>query len=252
MTLSAGIDIGSSTIKLTVLENGCMRNWEVAPSTSQPLLAAHSLLNTLEPDIPVVATGYGRDLLESERIISTISEIKAHAIGARFLFPSCRSIIDIGGQDVKVISLDVSGKVNRFEMNDRCAAGTGKFLEVMAHKLNLSLENFSASGLEGKDGIKISSLCTVFAESEIIGLLHRGCSTENISRALHWSVVNRIKTMFSRVEAIGPTAVTGGGSRNGALIHLFQESLQSDILSSEHSQIAGSLGCAISANPQGG
>jgi (R)-2-hydroxyacyl-CoA dehydratese activating ATPase len=249
MTVSAGIDIGSSTIKLTVIENGCIRNWEVVPATSQPLISANSLLNTVGPDIPVVATGYGRDLLESEHPVPTISEIKAHAIGARFLFPSCRSIIDIGGQDVKVITLDASGKVARFEMNDRCAAGTGKFLEVMAHSLNYSLEMFSGSALKGKDGVKISSLCTVFAESEIIGLLHRGCSTEDISRALHWSVVNRIRTMFSRLEAIGPTVITGGGSKNIALIHLFREILQSDIWCSEHSQLAGSLGCAISANP---
>jgi (R)-2-hydroxyacyl-CoA dehydratese activating ATPase len=248
MTVSAGIDIGSSTIKWAVLENGCVRNWEVAPSTSHPLLLVKSFLDTIGPGIPVVATGYGRDLYESDRIVSTISEIKAHALGARFLFPSCRSIIDIGGQDVKVIALDSSGKVSRFEMNDRCAAGTGKFLEVMALKLDYSMEQLSASALKGKDGIKISSVCTVFAESEIIGLLNRGCSPEDISRSLHQSVVNRIKTMFSRVEAIGPTVITGGGSRNMALVRLFHESLQSDILTSEYSQIAGSLGCAISAN----
>lgn len=247
MTVSAGIDIGSSTIKLAVIENGCIRNWEVVQSASQPLLTVNSLLNTIEPDIPIVATGYGRDFLEAERPISTISEIKAHAIGAKFLFPSCRSIIDIGGQDVKVITLDISGKVARFEMNDRCAAGTGKFLEVMAQRLEFTLEKFSSAALQGKDGIKISSLCTVFAESEIIGLINRGCSTEDISRALHWSVINRIKTMFSRVEAIGPTVITGGGSKNIALLELFRECLQSEILISEYSQIAGALGCAISA-----
>jgi predicted CoA-substrate-specific enzyme activase len=247
MTVSAGIDIGSSTIKLAVLENGHIRNWEVVPSASQPLMAVASLLKSVEPETPLWATGYGRDLLELKHAVPTISEIKAHAIGARFLFPSCRSIVDIGGQDVKVITLDASGKISRFEMNDRCAAGTGKFLEVMAHRLNYSLEMFSGSALKGKDGVKISSLCTVFAESEIIGLLNRGCSTEDISRALHRSVVNRIQTMFSRLEAIGPTAITGGGSRNTALLELFRESLQSKILNSEYSQIAGALGCAISA-----
>ena len=248
MTVSAGIDIGSSTIKFALFSDGNIVKWEVVPSTSQPLLAANAFLNKLEPDIRIFATGYGRDLIEAERTIPTISEIKAHAIGARFLFPSCQSIIDIGGQDVKVVSLDQNGKVSRFEMNDRCAAGTGKFLEVMAHRLDYSLEKFGASALNGKDGIKISSFCTVFAESEIIGLLNRGCSTEDISRALHWSVVNRIKTMFSRVEATGPTVITGGGSKNVALLELCRESLQSEILNSEYSQIAGALGCAISAN----
>jgi predicted CoA-substrate-specific enzyme activase len=249
MTVSAGIDIGSSTIKLTVMENGRIRNWEVVRSTSRPFSSVNSVLSAIEPDIPLVATGYGRDFLETERSVPAISEIKAHAVGARFLFPACRSIIDIGGQDVKVITLDSSGKVSRFEMNDRCAAGTGKFLEVMAHRLDFSLDAFSASALAGKDGIKISSLCTVFAESEIIGLLHRGCSPEDISRALHWSVVNRIRTMFSRVEAIGPAVITGGGSKNVALLHLLREGLQSEVLSSKHSQIAGSIGCAIAATP---
>jgi (R)-2-hydroxyacyl-CoA dehydratese activating ATPase len=248
MTVAAGIDIGSSTIKLAVVENGRIRHWEVAPSASQPFTTANSLLKTLEPAIPVVATGYGRDFIESERPVPTISEIKAHALGARFLFPSCKSTIDVGGQDVKVITLDASGKVARFEMNDRCAAGTGKFLEVMAHRLDLTLEDFGAAALRGNDGIKISSLCTVFAESEIIGLINRGCSTEDISRALHWSVVKRIATMYSRVEASGPTIVTGGGAKNVALVQLLKERLGVEIVNSEYAQIAGAVGCAISAD----
>jgi predicted CoA-substrate-specific enzyme activase len=247
MSLSAGIDVGSSTIKFVILDDGKIVNWEVVPSTSQPLSASKALLDNLGADVPVVATGYGRDMIEFERKIPTVSEIKAHASGARLLFPSCRSIIDIGGQDVKAIALDNNGRVSRFEMNDRCAAGTGKFLEVAAGKFNCSLEEFSSAALKGKDGIKISSLCTVFAESEIIGLINRGCSPEDISRALHWSVVNRIKPMFSRVDAAGPTAITGGGSKNAAILELFRQCLQTEILHSPYSQIAGAIGCAISA-----
>jgi predicted CoA-substrate-specific enzyme activase len=247
MTISAGIDIGSSTIKFVVIDNGTIKRWEVVPSASQPLDSVQALLNTLDSMVPLVATGYGRELLASSRSVSTISEIKAHALGARFLFPSCRSIVDIGGQDVKAISLDASGKVARFEMNDRCAAGTGRFLEVMAGRLNCSLEMFSSSAFKGKDTVKISSICTVFAESEIIGLLNRGCPPDDVSRALHWSVVRRIHTMFSRVDAIGPTVITGGGAKNMALVHLFGELLKSDIFSSEHSQITGAIGCAVSA-----
>jgi predicted CoA-substrate-specific enzyme activase len=247
VTISAGIDIGSSTIKFVVLENGGIKRWEVVPSASQPRISVNALLNTLEPDVALVATGYGRELLKSNASIPIISEIKAHASGARFLFPACRSIIDIGGQDVKVIALDSAGKVARFEMNDRCAAGTGRFLEVMADKLDYSLEMFSSAALKGKDGIKISSICTVFAESEIIGLLNSGSSSDDISRALHWSVVNRIHTMFSRIGAIGPTVITGGGAKNIALAHLFREILKSDVFTSEYSQIAGSIGCALAA-----
>jgi predicted CoA-substrate-specific enzyme activase len=248
VNIAAGIDIGSSTIKFVVLDSGNIKCWEAVPSASQPRLTVKALVDTLEPGIPLVATGYGRELLSQEAAIPAISEIKAHALGARFLFPECRSIIDIGGQDVKVISLDSCGKVTRFEMNDRCAAGTGRFLEVMADKLKISLEMFGSSALKGKDGIKISSICTVFAESEIIGLLNRGCSADDVSRALHRSVVTRMSTMFSRVEAIGPTVLTGGGSKNIALLHLLRETLESDVLISGHSQIAGAIGCALSAN----
>jgi len=247
MPLSAGIDIGSSTVKFVILDNHNIAKWEVVPSTSQPLKVSKTFLDKLEEDIPVTATGYGRDLIEADRKIPTISEIKAHALGAGFLFPSCRSIIDIGGQDVKAISLDNNGRVNRFEMNDRCAAGTGKFLEITSGKFNYTLEEFRSAALRGKDGIKISSLCTVFAESEIIGLINRGCSPEDISRALHWSVVNRIKPMYRRVEATGPTAVTGGGAKNAALVELLSQCLQTEILHSPYSQIAGAIGCAISA-----
>jgi (R)-2-hydroxyacyl-CoA dehydratese activating ATPase len=251
MTISAGIDIGSSTIKFVIIENGTIKRWEVVPSASQPLASVNALLGTVDSKVPLVATGYGRELLASNRSVLIISEIKAHALGARFLFPSCRSIVDIGGQDVKAVSLDASGKVARFEMNDRCAAGTGRFLEIMADKLNCSLEMFSSSALKGKDTVKISSICTVFAESEIIGLLNRGCLSDDISRALHWSVVRRIHTMFSRVEAIGPTVITGGGAKNIALVHLFRDLLNSDIFYSGHSQIAGAIGCAVSACPCG-
>jgi predicted CoA-substrate-specific enzyme activase len=247
MTVSAGVDIGSSTIKLTVLEDSRIKGWEVVPTTSQPLASVNRLLESVDCGIPLVATGYGRDLFAMQRDTPTVTEIKAHALGARFLFPLCRSVIDVGGQDVKVISLDAAGKTTRFEMNDRCAAGTGKFLEVMARTLNYSLEEFGMSALNGKDGVKISSVCTVFAESEIIGLLHRQCPAADISRALHLSVVSRIQTMFSRVEAIGPTVLTGGGSKNIALARLLSDVLQLEILSSDHSQIAGALGCAISA-----
>jgi (R)-2-hydroxyacyl-CoA dehydratese activating ATPase len=194
-----------------------------------------------------VATGYGRDLIEAIRPAKTISEIKAHALGARFLCPSCRSVIDIGGQDVKVISLDASGKIAKFELNDRCSAGTGKFFEIMAEKLGYTLIEFGHDALTGKPGVTLNSQCTVFAESEIIGLLNRGCSRNDISRAIHISATNRITTMFNRIEAIGPTVITGGCSKNLALVRFIEENLDTEISNSSNSQFAGSIGCALSA-----
>jgi predicted CoA-substrate-specific enzyme activase len=247
MTISVGIDMGSSTIKCVVLSNNQVQRWEVASATSQPLNTAQKLLESLESTIPVVATGYGRDLLETHFSCATISEIKAHSLGARFLFPECCSVIDIGGQDVKAIILDASGKIKRFEMNDRCAAGTGKFLEIMAQRLDYTLEEFSFAALRGADGVSISSMCTVFAESEIVGLLNRGCLPEDISRALHQSIVKRITSMFNRIEGNGPVALTGGGAKNAALLHFFENTLHASIPFSEYSQLAGAIGCAIHA-----
>ena len=244
MSFSAGIDIGSSTIKLAVLKDGAIVHSYVAPSTAQPLGAARTLLASLEPDTPLVATGYGRDLVDAIRPTQTISEIKAHALGARFLFPGCRSVVDVGGQDVKVIALDANGKAARFEMNDRCAAGTGRFLEVMANKLECSFEEFGNRALAGSDGLKINALCTVFAESEVIGLLNRGCSSADIARSLLQSMVARIKTMFFRVEALGPVFISGGGAKNRALVSFLQEALSLEVVCSEQSQIAGAIGCA--------
>lgn len=250
MGVSAGIDIGSSTIKICVMDNGTISRIQMVPSSCDPQERSKKLLASIDESIPLVATGYGRDLVEAFRSVTTISEIKAHALGARYLFPTCQSVIDIGGQDVKVISLDSLGKMVRFEMNDRCSAGTGKFLEVMAEKMELSFSDFSKAALAGKPGVELSSQCTVFAESEVVGLLNRGCSRDDICRALHWSVVNRIKAMYSRIDAQGPIVLTGGCARNLALVEFLGEALASGVLTSEHSWFAGSIGCALIAAHQ--
>ncbi|MFA4916232.1 MAG: acyl-CoA dehydratase activase [Syntrophales bacterium] len=248
--ITAGIDIGSSSIKLTILENLSIVRRELVPATFRPLEAASELLALVPAGSPVFATGYGRDLLEAKFNIPTITEIKAHALGARLLFPNCKTIIDIGGQDMKIIQLDSKGKVARFEMNDRCAAGTGKFLEVMAKRLGFTLFDFSKAGEAGKDTVTISAMCTVFAESEVVGLVNRGFSREDISRALHSSVVKRIAAMYKRLESENSfTVVTGGGARNTALLTLLGEVLCTGIHYSDDSQLAGALGCALNAIP---
>ena len=245
MTITAGIDIGSSTIKLSMLVDGAPSQCEVVPSTHHPQDQARKILNSVPRDVLLVATGYGRDLIEAIRPVATISEIKAHALGARHLCPSCRSVIDIGGQDVKIISLDAAGKISKFELNDRCSAGTGKFFEIMAEKLGYTLSEFGNEAIIGKPGVAINAQCTVFAESEIIGLLNRGSTRKDISRAIHLSAINRIKAMFCRIDAIGPTAITGGCSKNLALVKFLKENLDVEILNHPYSQFAGSIGCAF-------
>lgn len=248
MTLTAGIDLGSTTIKLVLMENGSIIKKEIADAASQPLETARALLRQVPAGSPLLATGYGRDMIEVDRNIPTITEIKAHAAGARFLLPSCAAVIDIGGQDVKTITLDKSGRVSKFEMNDRCAAGTGKFLEVMAHRLGYALDEFAQVATDGPGTVTINAMCTVFAESEVVGLLNRGMERVAIARALHKSTAKRISTMFNRnATPPGPVLVTGGGSRNRLLVAFLARLIDRPVETHDLSQYAGAIGCACIA-----
>lgn len=246
MTLTAGIDLGSTTIKLVILEDGILVEKKIADAASHPLETARALLRQVPEGCPLLATGYGRDLLEVDRDIPTITEIKAHGAGARFLLPSCAAVIDIGGQDVKTIALDNSGRVSKFEMNDRCAAGTGRFLEVMALRLGYTLDEFAQVAPDGPGTVTINSMCTVFAESDVVGLLNRGMDREAIARALHQSTAKRIFAMFNRnATQPGPVLVTGGGSRNRLLVALLGELTDRPVETHDLSQYAGAIGCAV-------
>lgn len=249
MSISAGIDIGSTAIKLAVIENGHIVKREAADAASRPLDAAKDLLSHLPESCPVVATGYGRDLVDVAYGFPTITEIKAHAVGARFLDPDCSAVIDIGGQDVKAMVLDTAGKVSKFEMNDRCSAGTGRFLEIMANRLGFTLEEFQRTSARSAAAVTVNSMCTVFAESEVIGLLARGFKREDIGHALHLSIARRIAAMFSRIGQSGcHVLATGGGSLNTLLISMVGTLTGCAINNGELSQYAGAIGCALHAN----
>ncbi len=239
-----GIDIGSRTIKLVHLAGDTVSRREVADATSRPAEVVATLLAD-HPGIPCLATGYGRHLLEIHDIPS-VTEIKACARGVASLYGGNRTVIDIGGQDVKVIVLDDRGKVSRFEMNDRCAAGTGKFLEIMAQRLDYTLKDFGRAALAGSDSLTISSLCTVFAESEVIGLLNRSERREDIARAIHRSVIKKVSGMFKRIAPPGGSVTAvGGGVRNQAVVQLLEGELQRPIDVPEHPQIVAALGAAL-------
>ena len=245
MTLKAGIDLGSTVIKIVIINDGVIVNKELSGAATQPLEGALALLRLVPEGCPILATGYGRDLLEVELGVRTITEIKAHAAGARFLAPGCTAVIDIGGQDVKAIALDNRGNAAKFEMNDRCAAGTGKFLEVMAHRLGYTLEEFSDAAATGPEAVTINSMCTVFAESEVVGLLNRGVERKAIAHALHTSIAKRISSMFNRLSTLpGPVLVTGGGSRNRLLVALLGNLLSRPVETHDLAQYAGAIGCA--------
>jgi predicted CoA-substrate-specific enzyme activase len=244
--LVTGIDIGSRAIKLIVLDAGHDRivASRKVETTFNPLEQSRRILASVKGD-RLVATGYGRKLAQENFRAETITEIQAHALGARNLFPDCASVLDIGGQDTKAIALDDRGRVRKFEMNDRCAAGTGKFLEFMATSFQLSIENFGNFALQGEPGLTINSMCTVFAETEATSLMARGHRPQDIALALHLSVVKRSLSMLRRVSTNGTLVFSGGVARNRCVVKLIEKEIGSSLLIPQDPDMVGALGAAL-------
>lgn len=241
-----GLDIGSRTIKLALLENAKLKDFRCIETSYDPKAQIKNLLAELKYD-RLMATGYGRNLAQQHFGAETITEIRAHAIGVRSLFPKVRTILDIGGQDTKAIALSPEGQVIKFEMNDRCAAGTGRFLEIMALALGVDLQGLSKLALEATHAAPISSLCTVFAESEVVGLIGRGEDRRVIAKGVILSIARRSLSLLKRVKIQQPVVFTGGVAQNKAVITALQELLKTSILVPENPQITGALGAALCA-----
>ncbi len=244
--LAAGIDVGSRTIKLVVLDSDADRavTFRKSETTYNPLDRCRNIMDGWRWDL-LIATGYGRKLVQKSFGCQTITEIQAHALGARNLFPEARSVLDIGGQDTKAISLADDGRVRKFEMNDRCAAGTGKFLEFMATSFQIPVERFGDFALRGRPGLTINSMCTVFAETEATSLMAQGHDPEDIARALHLSVVKRSVSMLKRVSTGGPLVFSGGVARNRCVADLIRQEMSSELLIPEDPDVVGALGAAL-------
>ncbi len=243
----AGIDIGSRSVELVLLEGGRMVDWAKLPTTFDPLAQCRRLLEGIN-GVPLVATGYGRRLLKDnfgDRQITVITEIQAYALGARYLSPQARTVLDIGGQDTKAIALAPDGRVLKFDMNDRCAAGTGKFLEFMATALQVELEAFGAFALRADKRLQINSMCTVFAESEATSLMARGETAANIALGLHLAIVQRTVAMLHRVGLTPPLCFAGGVAHNSCVVKLLEESLQTTLIVPEQPDLVGALGAAL-------
>ncbi|MEA4856295.1 MAG: acyl-CoA dehydratase activase [Solidesulfovibrio sp.] len=246
-----GIDIGSRSIGLVALKDGRTVRALTVPTTYDLLRQCRRVLEG-ERAARVVATGYGRKLFaqafeaaDALGPVSDITEIQAHALGARALFPQARTVLDIGGQDTKVIALSEAGKVVKFEMNDRCAAGTGKFLEFMAVALQVPLEDFGAFALAADKRLRIGSMCTVFAETEATTLMAMGERPENIAMGLHLAIVGRVSAMAGRVGGRGPLVFSGGVARNACVVRLLAESLGQAPLIPDEPELVGALGAAL-------
>ncbi len=243
----AGIDIGSRTIELVVVDGkGRVVKSLKADTGFDPMAEARRLMDGVGYD-GIMATGYGRNLFEIAFEAPTVTEIKAHARGARAFFAQATSVLDIGGQDSKAIALFANGKVKKFEMNDRCAAGTGKFLEIMARTLGFDIEAFGDEALRAEKETAISSMCTVFAESEVTSLIAKGQDRREIALGVHASVMRRVAAMLQRAAPEGDVVFTGGVANNGCLRSLLAQKLGRKVRHSPQAQFAGALGAALIA-----
>jgi predicted CoA-substrate-specific enzyme activase len=242
-----GLDVGSRSIELVLTEAGQVVQQAKLPTTFDPLAQCHRLLDNLPP-ARIVATGYGRKLVAEHLMhqrVTAITEIQAYALGARHLDPGVRTVLDIGGQDTKAIFLGENGKVVKFEMNDRCAAGTGKFLEFMATALQVPLEDFGGFALTADRRIQINSMCTVFAESEATSLMARGEKPANIALGLHLAIVQRTLAMLRRVGVGEPVLFAGGVAHNPCVHALLEEHLGMSVIVPDQPDLVGALGAAL-------
>lgn len=250
----AGLDIGSLTIKAVIFEENKIKGFTIVPTGADVnKLTKDCLELTLKrtgndfKDLQViVATGYGR--INVPFADKSITEITCHALGANWLNPDTRTVIDIGGQDSKVISGDQDGRVVDFVMNDKCAAGTGRFLEVMAQALGVKTEELGEKSLQSRKKIKISSMCTVFAESEVISLIAEGEAKEDIIRGLHEAISNRICSMANRLRLENTITLTGGVAKNIGMVRALKKRLKAKVYVPEEPQIVGALGAAVAAS----
>ena len=253
--LVGGCDVGSATGKAVVMKDGEIISYVIIPSTTKPEVTARLVMDeamekaglSLIEDLDyIVGTGYGR--LKVPFANENISEITCHARGAYWMSPTVRTVVDIGGQDCKVMSIDDKGKVLEFVMNDRCAAGTGRFFEAMARALDCGLEGLSELSLQAKRPATITSQCSVFAESEVITLVNEGVELADIAAGLHNSIAGRLNAMVRKVGLVEDVALTGGCAKNEGLAKALEGKLGVSVRKlPQDPQIAGAVGAALIA-----
>lgn len=248
-----GIDVGSRTTKAIALgKNGIIAkavqptNWDTAGCSKSVLDELMQAAEISDPAACIVySTGYGRDSVAVSK--RRITEITCHARGAAYINRSTRTVIDIGGQDAKAISVSADGFATDFVMNDRCAAGTGRFLEFMADSIGLPLQEFAELGLKSRVNVEISSMCTVFAESEMLSLKARGTAREDVIAGLHYAIAKRLAVMAAKIGCRSPVLLTGGVALNGTLRKALADTIEMEIEVPEDPVIIGALGAALLA-----
>lgn len=258
-----GCDLGSTAGKAVLLEVGeggaKIAAYGIEPSGFSPNETAALVIDRVCAEVGIArediaamcCTGYGREHVSL--IPHNVSEISCHARGAHFLRPDVRTIIDVGGQDVKTIALSGKGRVLDFAMNDKCAAGTGKFFEAMARTLRVTVEELGQMSLRATEPTPVSSTCSVFAESEVITAINKGIPREDISGGIHESIARRLTAMVNRVGLAERVVLTGGCAKNPGLRHALEQMLHVELAELPcDPQINGALGAALYAASEGG
>ena len=253
-----GIDIGSTTSKCAILRDAAvLKSGSIVTGgigTRGPEQALEQVLRDsgrkLEDMAAIAATGYGRSRCPWTDLQA--SELTCHALGAHFTFPQVRTVIDIGGQDAKIISLDSRGRMREFLMNDKCAAGTGRFLDVMANILQIPVDQLGDCAAKSTAPASISSTCTVFAESEVISQLANGTALPDLVAGICDSVAGRVAALAKRLGVESAVCMSGGVARNSGVRRALEQQLGTEILVSEHAQLFGAIGAALYAHRKAG
>jgi predicted CoA-substrate-specific enzyme activase len=251
----AGCDIGSTTGKAVLMSNGSILASITMPGLARPEETAELVmddvikragLSSVDDVTYLIGTGYGRVRIPSAN--DNISEITCHARGASWLSSTVKTAIDIGGQDCKVIGIKKNGRVREFMMNDKCAAGTGRFFEAMGRVLHLEIEEISSLSLESSSPAAITSQCSVFAESEVITLLNDGVKLADIAAGINMAIASRLVSLVKRVGVVEEVTVTGGCAKNAGLIKCLEQKLKIEMKTlPEDPQIVGAIGAAVLA-----
>ncbi len=250
----AGIDIGSITAKAALIRGNQLFGTHVILTGYNPLNAGIKVFETLlekmkvsKSDVKaIVSTGYGRASVNFAD--KAITEIICHGTGAYFINSEIRGVIDVGGQDSKAILLDANGQVENFAMNDKCAAGTGRFLEVMANAMEVDLNQLGDISLKADNPSKISSICTVFAESEVISMIAGQQKRENIIAGIHESAAARVAILATKIKLIEPVVMTGGVAKNKGMVTALEKRLGFNIIVGDSPQENGAIGAAVLAS----
>ena len=249
----AGCDVGSLTGKAVIMKDGVILSSSVVPTNPIPQRTADNAMKAalekaglkLEQVEHVVSTGYGREKITFAN--SNVTEITCHGKGAYWLVPEARTVMDIGGQDYKVILLGDKGEVLNFRMNNKCAAGTGRFLEVMARALGLELDELGSVSLKSTSPATITSQCSVFAESEVVTLIAEGTELPDIVAAIHKSIAGRLIPMVKEIKPRREYVITGGVAKNAGVVKFLEDELGEIRKIPVDPQIVGAVGAALIA-----